>query len=903
MQRAVLSTALILLLGLTGAAQMMPFSFWRTHHLFVWFGGASVQNQSGAYGTLGTGGTANTPGQRADLMRWKDASGNLWLFGGYGYDSEGILGPLNDLWEYTPSNGKWTWVSGASLASQAGTYGSVGTGSVSNVPGGRLDAVTWFDGTNLWLFGGNGMDSAGNWGDLNDLWKFTPSNLKWTWVGGPNLSAQAGTYGTIGIGSTGNIPGGRDQGISWFDGTNMWLFGGNQGFDGSGNAQALNDLWEYTPSNGKWTWVAGSSSVNQGGTFGTLGAASVSYIPGARLGSHSWIDGSGNFWLFGGNGRDSAVADGDLNDLWKFTPGTKTWAWIAGSKLNGVSGTYGTQGSGSTANTPGAYQSGTSVVDSSGNFWLLGGYGYDSTGSLGFTNEIWKFDPTTKNWTWISGTNTANAPGTYGVLGTGSAANTPGSRNSTAAWAGTSGTLWIFGGYGFPATGYSTYLNDLWQLDPANLNWTWQSGASGSGAAANYGTQGVAGTGNNPGARDAAVGWMDATGNYWLFGGTGVDLNNNQGPQNDLWKYSPVAKTWTWLKGSATNGASGTYGTKGTGTVSTVPGGRNSPAQWTDASGNTWIFGGQGFDGAGSFGELSDLWEYTPGNGQWTWISGFSTADHNPVGTLGTGAVGNTPGARDSAHSWFDGTNLWLFGGVGRDSAGNSGALGDLWKFTPSNLKWTWVAGSSIRNVKGTYGVQGTAAAGNSPGGRSLAGAWADVSGNLWLFGGAGYGTGAGNGALNDLWKYNITAGQWTWVSGASVVNSAATYGTKGSGATGNIPGGRWGSQAWADRSGNLWLFGGWGYDSAGATDLLNDVWMYAPATNQWTWVNGANLVDQNGVYGTVDGMAATSLPGARYYGAKPAVDSGGTVWLFGGRGYDSLGNKGQLNDFWKYTP
>lgn len=48
----------------------------------------------------------NLPGGRHDPVSWKDANGwadaggNLWLFGGKGYDSAGTLGDLNDLWKY-----------------------------------------------------------------------------------------------------------------------------------------------------------------------------------------------------------------------------------------------------------------------------------------------------------------------------------------------------------------------------------------------------------------------------------------------------------------------------------------------------------------------------------------------------------------------------------------------------------------------------------------------------------------------------------------------------------------------------------------------------------------------------------------------------------------------------------
>jgi hypothetical protein len=70
---------------------------------------------------------------------------------------------LNDLWKY--SAGEWTWMGGANVGNQPGTYGTKGTPAPDNVPGARTAAVTWTDATgNLWLFGGGGLDSTGTGG-------------------------------------------------------------------------------------------------------------------------------------------------------------------------------------------------------------------------------------------------------------------------------------------------------------------------------------------------------------------------------------------------------------------------------------------------------------------------------------------------------------------------------------------------------------------------------------------------------------------------------------------------------------------------------------------------------------------------------------------------------------------
>jgi hypothetical protein len=51
------------------------------------------------------------------------------------------------------------------------------------------------------------------------------------------------------------------------------------------------------------------------------------------------------------------------------------------------------------------------------------------------------------------------------------------------------------------------------------------------------------------------------------------------------------------------------------------------------------------------------------------------------------------------------------------------------------------------------------------------------------------------------------------------------TYGTLGTLAQADAPGGRWLAVSWTDGSGALYLFGGYGYDGAGALGDLNDLW------------------------------------------------------------------------------
>lgn len=133
-----------------------------------------------------------------------------------------------------------------------------------------------------------------------------------------------------------------------------------------------------------WTWVSGSDTGGASGVYGTLGVASSSNVPGGRTSPVGWIDSSGDLWLFGGD---------QFNDLWEFNPSAKTWAWMSGSNAENASGVYGTLGVASTSNAPGGRYLAVSWTDSSGNLWLFGGMGYDSTGTVGYLNDLWRYQP------------------------------------------------------------------------------------------------------------------------------------------------------------------------------------------------------------------------------------------------------------------------------------------------------------------------------------------------------------------------------------------------------------------------------------------------------------------------------------------------------------------------------
>ncbi|MGB0064646.1 MAG: kelch repeat-containing protein [Terracidiphilus sp.] len=420
----------------------------------------------------------------------------------------------------------------------------------ATVPGGRQSAATWTDASgNLWLFGGFGVDSVGNLGYLNDLWEYSGG----AWI----LKSANSTLTVPGVGlcNIGNYTsgsyavGGRSLSATWVDMSgNLWLFGGTGCDSASSTPGDLSDLWMYNVASGNWTFEGGSQTTNQTGTYGLPYAASTTYLPGARATAVSWTGADGSFWLFGGFGEDSSGNAGPLNDLWKYDPTTLEWTWMSGGLLRAQAGDYGTLGQASATNVPGSRSFASGAVDSSGNLWLFSGSGCNtSCATQGLLNDLWMYNPTTLEWTWEAGTQSENLTGNAGTIYVTAGSNDPGSREASNLWTDSANNLWIFGGQGFDTTGApSGNLNDLWEFDTTIKEWTFMGGSPTQAGALTpaYGTEGTPAITNIPGGREVYLAWnMNSEGDFWLFGGFGYNSPTTSGNLNDLWEAEPPTPT------------------------------------------------------------------------------------------------------------------------------------------------------------------------------------------------------------------------------------------------------------------------------------------------------------------------------------------------------------------------
>ncbi len=269
---------------------------------------------------------------------------------------------------------------------------------------------------------------------------------------------------------------------------------------------------------------------------------------------------------------------------------------------------------------------------------------------------------------------------------------------------------------------------------------------------------------------------------------------------------------------------------------------------------------------------------------QWTWLGGAKTPN-----AIGVYTSPGQPGARELAENAVDASDrLYLFGGFGYGTA-QVGYLSDLWRH--DGAQWTCLSGTSARNGTGTYVAIGSPGV---PCARRGGAMWVDSLGDVWLFGGEGYGTLApplpAPGPLNDLWRFS--AGTWTWMGGSKFVGD--------SGST-SYPGARTSCGAVLDSAGTLWLFGGTGLRVRGPVNEVvsyGDLWSFDGTS--WTLRSGPLNDGSWGSYGTRGVAAASNRPGGRS-GCALFRRQGGGLWMYGGSGFDAGSGNSTLNDLWRF--
>lgn len=414
---------------------------------WTWVAGSDVPGAAAVYGPSGIFDPDVTPGAVYAPGQCLDSLGRLWLF-------NGKLGQgTNDLWCFDPALAQWAWMSGGQGTNPAGSYGTKGVPAPTNLPKARGYApAMWCDAQgDIWLFGGGGATL-----EMNDLWRYRPTDGLWTWMHGDSTLGAVGVYGTLGVADPANTPGRRyENSATWRanDGT-LWLYGGET----MPLFQAYNDVWRYDVTSGMWTWMHGAAGTFGTTSYGTLNVPSPSNTPGRRGVWTRWTDDDGGFWLFGGMVHGVNLP---RNDLWRFDPDSLQWTWKGGTTLDSDLGQYGTPCVPATSNIPPALFEAAAVwQDAQGRLLFQGGGYRNGTNGTLTREDIWRYDPAAATWTWLWGSGVVGPPAVYGTLGVPSPLNTPGGRMGAVAVAVGDSLVYLYGG--FDNAGQAR--GDLWVL-------------------------------------------------------------------------------------------------------------------------------------------------------------------------------------------------------------------------------------------------------------------------------------------------------------------------------------------------------------------------------------------------------------------------------------------------------
>eukprot|EP01122_Echinamoeba_exundans_P009430 TRINITY_DN3337_c0_g1_i1.p1 TRINITY_DN3337_c0_g1~~TRINITY_DN3337_c0_g1_i1.p1 ORF type:complete len:831 (+),score=17.29 TRINITY_DN3337_c0_g1_i1:222-2714(+) len=436
-----------------------------------------------------------------------------------------------------------------------------------------------------------------------------------------------------------------------------------------------------------------------------------------------------------------------------FTQAELQWAWVSGpSTSNGISVTSGLTAS------PSARRDAVVWRDSASNtVYLFGGYGNGDTTSPGFLRDLWKYNESSASWVLLSGPTATGTTTTYPSLGMPSG-GTPPRRRSAMGWiVPERQQLFLFGGYTDEGSGGQ--LNDLWAYQINTSTWFYIGGSSLQKQTGTYGTLGIPGPSNYPGAREQSGTFVENVNSQsylYLFAGFGFGAQSaaNARYLNDLWRYNVSDGRWTWLSGLQTVDSYGVYGTG----ASFFPGGREAPATWfVESRREFWIFGGSGYGytNTSGIGDLNDVWKLNLTSLTWSFKAGYNISGAQCVNTTyRIASASNNPGARSDAVSWLDEARdeAWIGFGNGLDCSGLRGYLNDIWRISLVNSSWAFMSGSSQRGQPSSFGPLGQEGSAYFPGSRYATVSWHSPSSrHLYAHGGS-----SSAGLVSDVWRFSL---------------------------------------------------------------------------------------------------------------------------------------------------
>ncbi len=408
------------------------------------------------------------------------------------------------------------------------------------------------------------------------------------------------------------------------------------------NVNVLHSRAEFVVSD--WTLLMGDNVGNQV-TEVTAGLDSgddhktTHSHPGSRESAVSWMDQSGQAWMFGGVGFDKSLSGGVhvLDELWKFNLVQQEWSLISVKGQNKR-----------TLPSPGGRHSAAACGVHNLVFVTFGG----ENGFGKVSNELWMFDIQNLNWLQLE------------------SASGPVARKQMAYWC-MHDAIIIFGGIAED----NVILDDMWRFSLLNFKWTeihlsktpdTPPGRSGSLPHGHSGSLPHGGSGSLPHGRSGPLCWKSSDNQLYMFSGKTIEKEEHGHKTYflpDMWVFNTTDKFWYLI----TNGAKSN---------DDIPQPRIDGICWND-KGSLWLYGGQTCDSQSKICSiLSDLWIFSLDTQQWTRAN---TASISYTSSCHGRNIKNSPGRRYGSTAWSHQGIKLLFGGLGIDQRNRTSYLDDLW--------------------------------------------------------------------------------------------------------------------------------------------------------------------------------------------------------------------------------
>lgn len=330
-------------------------------------------------------------------------------------------------------------------------------------------------------------------------------------------------------------------------------------------------------------------------------------------------------------------------------------------------GVYGIKNERNFSNYPGSRKQSV-VWQKDGIVYLFGGFGFAKSGSVGYLNDLWKYDSLTNTWTWINGNDYINSVDNLTHIG---------ARCCSGSW--------VDGDDLYLSFGFGTYndsktikeRNDVWLYSLVKQEWYFVQGNTNFNSPTNEFIE-----------RSGALIWVNpVTNEVWLYGGYNSELKRYF---SDTWYWNRTQTRWIRKSSIKYNVYSQFESDRNLPSSKNLPSSRCCSVTWIDRNGYMLLYGGYGIvDEKGSVDFLNDVWAMDVdenGNIEWIYVKENDNKREPIYGSINTTDAFIWPGSRAYANYWYNNksSTLWLFGSIGRGLNTSPWIYyQDLWSYEP----------------------------------------------------------------------------------------------------------------------------------------------------------------------------------------------------------------------------